>query len=117
MINHREAGIHFGGNKGPDSRLVDAPEPHAIGTLNLTSLPPLASIPLFDLHFRRMADAESLRWNSYVLSPAGLNRCSLFNKSLAVRPHPVFGFALSTPKKKKKPDQVSIANSGDDRKK
>ena len=101
VINHREAGIHFGGNKGPDSRLVRGTETDLIGKVNLNSLPDLASIPLFDLHFRRVSDGESLRWNSFVLSPHGLERCSPFNRSLSLRPQPVFGFVLSAPVKKK----------------
>jgi hypothetical protein len=89
VINHREAGIHFGGNKGPDS--------HLVGDIILSSLNDLASIPLYDLHFRRVPTSESLRWNSFVLSPKGLDRCSLFNKSLVVKYPPVFGFDLPPP--------------------
>lgn len=94
-INHREAGIHFGGNKGPDS--------HLVGDINLSSLNlnDLASIPLYDLHFRRVPTSESLRWNSFMLSPKGLERCSLFNTSLVVKHQPVFGFDLPPSRKKK----------------
>ena len=100
VINHREAGIHFGGNKGPDSRLLRGPDSNMIGSLDLNSLPDLVSIPLFDLHFRQTSSGESLRWNSFVLSPHGLDRCSLFNKSLAMRHPPIFGFELTVPTKK-----------------
>jgi hypothetical protein len=97
VINHREAGIHFGGTKGPDSHLISD-----IKFIKLNSLQPLALIPLYDLHFRRVPTAESLRWNSFVLSPMGLDRCSQYNKSLSVKHPPVFGFGWPPPHKKKK---------------
>ena len=38
-------------------------------------LPDLASLPLYDLHFRRVPSAEALRWNARVLAPLGLDPC------------------------------------------
>jgi hypothetical protein len=96
VVNHREAGIHFGGIKGPDAHLKH--------DVNLQVLPNLASIPLFDLHFRRVQSAESLRWNSLVLSPQGLDRCALFNTSLVAKHNPVFSSTVTDlPSKKVKP--------------